>query len=49
MKRMLLFVCLLALPASLWADGIIIPEPWVDVAIVRHLVEVSIQDQVAVT
>lgn len=48
MKRMLL-VCLLLLPVSAGADGIILPEPWVELAIVRHVVNVSIRDQAAVT
>lgn len=36
-------------PIIAWADGIIIPRPWVDLAIERHIVDVSIQDQAAVT
>jgi Ca-activated chloride channel family protein len=36
-------------PILVWADGIIIPRPWVDLAIERHIVDVSIQDQAAVT
>ena len=48
MKRILL-ISLLVLPVSVWADGIVIPEPWVDLAIVRHIVNVSVQDQAVVT
>jgi Ca-activated chloride channel family protein len=47
MKRALLLF--MFIPVITWADGIIIPRPWVDLAIERHIVEVSIQDQAATT
>ena len=52
MKRLLpiLFFCLgVLVPGIALGDGIMIPEPWVDMAIGRHEVAVSIQDQAAVT
>ncbi len=49
MKRMLLLICVLLLPAPAGADGLILPEPWVELAIVRHVVNVTIEDQAAVT
>ena len=50
MRRILtLLAVLFLLPAPAGADGIILPEPWVDLAVVRHVVEVSIRDQAAVT
>jgi len=45
-----LFLCLgVFIPGTALGDGIMIPEPWVDIAMGRHEVAVSIQDQAAVT
>ncbi len=48
-RNTLILLALLLLPPPAGADGIILPEPWVEVAIERHVVDVAIRDQVAVT
>ena len=48
-RNTLILLALLLLPPPAGADGIILPEPWVEVAIGRHVVDVAIRDQVAVT
>ena len=45
----LALLALLLLPARVGADGLILPEPWVELAIGRHVVDVAIRDQAAVT
>ncbi len=49
MLRFVMAVLFSLMPGAALADGIIIPEPWVELAIARHLVKVRIQDQAVVT
>ena len=49
MRTLVIALLFCSLPGAALADGLIIPEPWVELAIERHLVEVRIQDQAAVT
>ncbi len=49
MLRFMMALLFFLMPGAALADGIIIPEPWVELAIARHLVKVRIQDQAVVT
>ena len=49
MLRFVMALLFFLMPGAALADGIIIPEPWVELAIARHLVKVRIQDQAVVT
>jgi len=49
MRPLLVCIVLLCTFGLTWADGILIPEPWVDLAIKYHRVEVEIRNQATTT
>ena len=49
MKNLLILSALLLLPALALTDGILLPDPWVPIAIKYHRVTVEIEEQVATT
>ena len=49
MKFIMIMIAILAFATSVFADGIILPEPWVDISIKYHRVEVQIRDQATTT
>lgn len=49
MKNLLILSALLLLPSLSLADGILLPDPWVPIAIKYHRVTVEIEEQVATT
>jgi Ca-activated chloride channel family protein len=49
MKKLILLIGLLLMTSSAFADGFIVPEPWVPIAVKYHRVTVDIRDQATTT